>query len=365
MIEVRMVGSVGVIRLNRPKALNALNLEMVRALAELLRRWENDPAVVGVVLRGSARPGEESANFSAGGDIRFMHGAALTSDLRLDDFFTEEYALDHMVHRYRKPIVAWMEGIVMGGGMGLAQGARLRVVTERTHLAMPETRIGLFPDVGGGYFLSRCPGRVGEYLAVCGKGFASADALAWGLADAHAPAQDLDPWLDSLAQKPPSTDAGFMRRAHAMLSQADQSGMRPAAVLADRSRIDQHFQHDTVADILSSLSTDDSEWARQTVQRMSSNSPMMMCVTLAQIRRARTMTLSQVFRMERDMVRHCFGLRKGRESETVEGIRALAIDKDNQPMWSPSRTSGVSAEMVQEFFTSPWPDHLHPLRDLG
>lgn len=365
MIEVRMVGSVGVIRLNRPKALNALNLEMVRALTEVLRRWEHDPAVVGIVLRGSARPGEDAANFCAGGDIRFMHAAALSGDLRLDDFFTEEYALDHLLHRYSKPIVAWMEGIVMGGGMGLAQGARLRVVTDRAHLAMPETRIGLFPDVAGGYFLSRCPGRVGEYLGVCGKGIAAAEALAWGLADAYAPAHDLDPWLESLAQKPPSTDAGFLRRARAMLNLVDQSGMKPSVLLTERERIDRHFAHNTVAEILSSLATDDSEWARQTIHHMSGNSPVMMCVTLEQIRRARAMSLPQVFRMERDMVRHCFGLRRGRESETVEGIRALAVDKDQQPMWNPANTSEVSAEMVQAFFESPWPQWLHPLRDLS
>jgi enoyl-CoA hydratase len=218
--------------------------------------------------------------------------------------------------------------------------------------------------VAGRYFLSRCPGRVGEYLGVCGKGIASAEALAWGLADAFAPAQALDTWLASLAAKPPSTDAGFMRRAQAMLNQADQSGMRPSTLLADRDRIDHHFAGDTVAQILSSLATDDSEWARQTIHHMAGNSPMMMCVTLEQIRRARTMSLAQVFRMERGIVRHCFGLRKGRESETVEGIRALAVDKDHQPMWSPTNTSEVSAAMVQAFFDSPWPAHLHPLRDL-
>lgn len=364
-IDAKVIGSVGVVTLNRPKALNALNLAMVRALTEVLLRWQDDPAVVGIVLRGSARPGEDAANFCAGGDIRFMHTAALSGDLQLDDFFTEEYALDHLLHRYTKPIMAWMEGIVMGGGMGLAQGARLRVVSERTHLAMPETRIGLFPDVAGGYFLSRCPGRVGEYLGVCGKGIASAEALAWGLADAYAPAHDIDRWLEALANDPPRTDADFLRQAHAMLRGADQSGMRAAtSVLAERERIDRHFAHNTVAEILSSLSTDDSEWARHTVHHMSGNSPLMMCVTLEQIRRARAMSLAEVFRMERGMVRQCFSLRKGRDSETAEGVRALAVDKDNQPMWKPASAAEVSAEMVQAFFDSPWPERMHPLRDL-
>jgi enoyl-CoA hydratase/carnithine racemase len=163
--EVR--GQVGFITLNRPRALNALSLGMVRDLMGILLAWKDDARVLAVAIRGSNKEGPFGA-FCAGGDIRFLHQAGSQGNPLLEDFFTEEYALNHLIHNYGKPYIAFMDGIVMGGGMGISQGAALRVVTERTKMAMPETAIGLFPDVGGGYFLSRCPGRVGEWLALTG-----------------------------------------------------------------------------------------------------------------------------------------------------------------------------------------------------
>ena len=153
-------GQVGCITLNRPKALNALSLGMVRDLMTVLLNWQSDPRVLAVAIRGSNKEGAFGA-FCAGGDIRFLHQAGSTGNPEIEDFFTEEYALNHLIHNYNKPYIAFMDGIVMGGGMGISQGAALRIVTERTKMAMPETAIGLFPDVGGGYFLSRCPGHVG------------------------------------------------------------------------------------------------------------------------------------------------------------------------------------------------------------
>ena len=153
-------GQVGLITLNRPKALNALSLGMIRTLTRCLLAWRDDPQVKAVAIRGSHKQGV-FGGFCAGGDIRFFHKAALAGDATLEDFFTEEYALNHLIHNYPKPYIAFMDGIVMGGGMGISQGASLRIVTQTTKMAMPETHIGLFPDVGGGYFLSRCPGRVG------------------------------------------------------------------------------------------------------------------------------------------------------------------------------------------------------------
>ncbi|MGP1684802.1 MAG: 3-hydroxyisobutyryl-CoA hydrolase, partial [Giesbergeria sp.] len=164
--EVR--GQVGCITLNRPRALNALSLGMVRGLMATLLDWQNDANVLAVAVRGSNKEGPFGA-FCAGGDIRFLHQAGSTGDPRIEDFFTEEYALNHLIHCYSKPYIAFMDGIVMGGGMGISQGAALRVATERTKMAMPETAIGLFPDVGGGYFLSRCPGHTGEWLALTGE----------------------------------------------------------------------------------------------------------------------------------------------------------------------------------------------------
>jgi len=369
LVLTEVIGGLGVITLNRPKALNALSLEMVRELATVLSGWASDAAVLGVLLRGSGRPPEGdkpqgAVHFCAGGDIRFMYEAAITCDLSIDDFFTEEYALDYLIHTYPKPLVAWLEGITMGGGMGLAQGAALRVVTESVRMAMPETRIGLFPDVAGGYFLSRCAGSIGEYLGVVGPHLHVTDALTLGLADVHAQAGSLPALLDGFRQQALRSSDEVLERvrqhvqAHGLISLPD------ATVTVHLDQINRHFSLHSMVDIEASLKGDGSEWAQQTLQHMAGHSPLMMSVTLEQVRRARSMSLAQVFRMERDMVRQCFALRKGRDSETAEGVRALVIDKDHQPKWRPARLQDVDLAEVEAFFASPWPVSRHPLRDL-
>src|SRR5688572_20679916 len=197
---------VGLITLNRPKALNALTLDMIRDLTATLLAWRDDPSIEAVAIRGQGKEGSFGA-FCAGGDIRFFHQAALAGDPRLEDFFSEEYALNHLIHQYPKPYLAFLDGIVMGGGMGISQGAQLRVVTERTKMAMPETNIGLFPDVGGGYFLSRCPGRLGEYLALTGHMITGSDALTAGLADVFVASSDLSAWWERLAVQGASAES--------------------------------------------------------------------------------------------------------------------------------------------------------------
>ena len=182
--EVR--GQVGFITLNRPRALNALSLGMVRELMGILLAWQRDARVLAVAIRGSNKEGPFGA-FCAGGDIRFLHAAGTQGNPQLEDFFTEEYALNHLIHNYPKPYIAFMDGIVMGGGMGISQGAALRVVTERTKMAMPETAIGLFPDVGGGYFLCRLRGALGVFLALTGHRLRAADALWAGIVQAYVP----------------------------------------------------------------------------------------------------------------------------------------------------------------------------------
>ncbi|WP_374320803.1 enoyl-CoA hydratase/isomerase family protein [Aquabacterium sp.] len=367
-ILTEVAGGLGVITLNRAKALNALSLEMVRELTVVLRGWATDPAVQAVLLCGSARPaveGKQSAtHFCAGGDIRYLHDASLAGDFGVDDFFTEEYALDHFIHTYPKPTIAWMEGITMGGGMGLAQGCKLRVATETLRMAMPETRIGLFPDVAGGYFLSRCAGSVGEYLGIVGPHLHVTDALTLGLADAHAKGGSLQGLLDQLRQVPSHGADELMGRVHAYVDQQGLTTLPDATITAHLEQINRHFGQETVQDMAASLAEDASDWARQTLAQMAGHSPLMMCVTLEQIRRARSMPLADEFRMERSMVRHCFQLRKGAASETVEGVRALVVDKDNQPRWNPPSLAEVEPAMVEAFFEPAWPAHAHPLRDL-
>lgn len=368
-VLTEVVGGLGVITLNRPQALNALTLEMVRELSVVLRGWAQDAAVHAVLLRGSARPAVDgkhpATHFCAGGDIRFMHDAALAGDLGLDDFFTEEYALDHLIHVYPKPTVAWIEGVCMGGGMGLAQGCQWRVVTESTRMAMPETRIGLFPDVAGGYFLSRCSGAVGEYLGVVGPHLHLTDALTLGLADEHAHGVSLSTLLSALRTQPAADANELMARLGSHVQAHGLQQLPEATVTQHLEQINRHFSLPTLAEIEASLRTNASEWAQATLRQMAGHSPLMMAVTLEQIRRARSMPLAEVFRMERTMVRHCFQWRKGAASETVEGVRALVVDKDHAPRWQPARVAEVTPAMVEAFFEPVWPLHAHPLRDLA
>ncbi len=364
---------VGFITLNRPKALNALSLEMVRELTHALLMWHDDPQVKAVVIRGSNKEGA-FGSFCAGGDIRYFHRAALAGDPSLEDFFTEEYNLNHLTHKFPKPYIAFMDGIVMGGGMGLSQGAALRVVTERTNMAMPETHIGLFPDVGGGYFLSRCKGAMGEYLALTGQQLRGGESLHVGLADVMAQVDTLQALWDTLSTRAWRDGAEVLQwlrdATHSSTTEALQT--KPTWMNAS---IDEVFALPTVNDMENALvqrSADaqhvDQAWADKTLKALHHQSPLMLHVSLEQVRRGRQMDLASELRMERDMVRHCFYTqhlnRSGLSSETVEGIRALAVDKDHQPKWSPASIAEVTTEMVKPFFNSPWPAAQHPLRHL-
>jgi enoyl-CoA hydratase/carnithine racemase len=358
-------GNAGLITLNRPKALNALSLGMVSELLATLLTWRDDPAVQLVAIRGSnkiGRPGTPEAlfgGFCAGGDIRYFHQAVMAGDASLGDFFTEEYRLNHLIHTYPKPYVAFMDGIVMGGGMGLSQGATLRIVTEHTKMAMPETNIGLFPDVGGGYFLSRCQGHAGEYLALTGEVITPDDALGFGLADIKLKAADLPGLWEALAMQN-MTGIAAIEAFIATNFIAARAGNDWA-----EANFDTYFQLPTVREIVQALESSRSPWARRTAETLRKRSPLMLHVSLEQIRRARSMSLADELRMERDMVHQCFHRVGGLPSDTVEGIRALAIDKDFKPQWMPARIEEVTDEMVAPFFASPWTTKTHPLRELG
>jgi enoyl-CoA hydratase/carnithine racemase len=252
-----------------------------------------------------------------------------------------------------------MDGIVMGGGMGISQGASLRLVTERSKVAMPETGIGLFPDVGGGYFLSRCPGSLGEYLALTGRVINGVEALASGLADAQMESGRLTGLWESLGKTPYESGDAVERWCQ---TYAQKNTERSELPMAEINRI---FALESVQSIVAALDATDSDWARETADVLRKRSPLMLHVVLEQIRRARALSLTENLRMERDMVRHCFHLRPGASSETVEGIRALAVDKDHSPRWNPSRIDDVTPSMVAAFFVSPWPADEHPLLDLG
>ena len=359
-------GNAGLITLNRPKALNALSLGMVRDLTTALVAWRDDPSVTVVAIRGSnklGQPGTPEAlfgGFCAGGDIRFLHQAALANHPDLDAFFTEEYRLNHLIHTYPKPYIAFMDGVVMGGGMGISQGARVRIVTEHTKMAMPETNIGLFPDVGGGYFLSRCPGSVGEYLALTGDVIGAEDALAYGLADTLCQAASLPALWNQLGSQPLADEDAVGKWIATNLVAAS------AHKISSIDQIDTHFSLLRVKHIVDSLEKDkNSVWAAKTAATLRKRSPLMLHVTLDLIRKARSLSLADDLRMERDLIANCFHLRPGIESETVEGIRALAVDKDYAPKWNPPRIEDVKPGMADAYFASPWVADAHPLRDLA
>lgn len=322
-LVAQVAGGIGILTLNRPTALNALTLGMLEGLTAQLDTWEKDPAITSVELRGA---GEKA--FCAGGDVRALYERFKAADPKLLDFFVIEYALDHRIHTYPKPVAAVMDGIVMGGGMGLAQGARRRIVTDKTRMAMPETAIGLFPDVGGSWFLPRCPGKVGLYLGLTGATIKAADALHANLADEY---------------RGESLPAGELE------------ALRPA--------IDDHFAKPSVTAILESLLAEDrgayKDWALRTLEALSKRSPTMLEVTFRQLSRGAGMGLADAFRMELGLIAACF-----RHGDFAEGIRALLIDKDNNPRWNPPALDQVNPAIVAAFFQPPWSPDRHPLAHL-
>lgn len=357
-IKTRIRNNIGFIALDRPKALNSLSLDMIRSLTATLLAWREDKNLHAVVIRSTT----EKA-FCAGGDIRFFYEAAGATpsggSALLEDFFTEEYALNHLIQHFPKPYVALMDGIVMGGGMGISQGsASMRIVTERTRMAMPEVNIGLFPDVGGSYFLSRSPGHIGAYLAVTGEIVNGADALYAGLADVYIPSSRLLQLID-LLETEKHTGIPDAVRSFAASCCRDIEPI-PGALEERRAVIDRHFSHNSVSEIVESLAKDESEFSEMTLAAMRKRSPLMMCVAREQIRRGVHMGIADCLRMERSMVRRTFEHR-----EVLEGIRAAVIDKDNSPTWCPPTLALVSSDMVARFFEPAWPDYAHPLRHLS
>lgn len=362
-VATYVANRIGFIELERPKALNALSTGMIRAMHAALDQWREDPDVLAVVVRS-----QHPRAFCAGGDIRFLYESAQRGehDVR-DTFFIEEYRLNHAIFTYPKPYIALMNGVVMGGGMGISQGAHrtggLRVVTSSSKLAMPETRIGLFPDVGASWFLSRTPGALGRYLAVTGEMIGAADALYAGLADAYIDDSALPALVDTLRselfERGSDVVACIEREtgAHQVVPNPENSSLASARALIDR-----HFALPDVVQILASLEResdgDAAEWAEQTIGVLRERSPLSMAVSLEVVTRAEG-SMADVLRCDLDLTRTCF-----EHGDVIEGIRARIIDKDNAPRWRFARIEEVSAADVGKMFESPWPANEHPLHDL-
>ncbi|HEX7743334.1 MAG TPA: enoyl-CoA hydratase/isomerase family protein, partial [Sphingobium sp.] len=346
---------VGRIRLNRPRAIHALTTDMCRAITDALLAWREDEGGVAVMLDHAPAPDGDpklSRGFCSGGDIAMIATSAKGDCAEAEEFFFVEYRMNHLLFVYEKPIVAFIDGIVMGGGVGISDPARYRVATERTTYAMPETGIGLFPDVGGGWFLPRLPGRTGAWLATTGARIKGADCAAIGIATHYMASDRLaavkariiaDPYgleqiLDEMSDTPPPSDW----EAH-------------------REEIDRLFASDRYEDILAALRADGSDWAQAQLAALATKSPQTIKVALRQMAEGAAFTdFADNMRNEYRIGYHVI-----RRPDFIEGVRAVIFDKDNAPRWNPARPEDVSDALLDSLFAPlPWGREWTPLPQL-
>ncbi len=334
---------LGTITLNRPKSLNALSYSMIQLMYQALKDWENDSEVLAVLVRGE---GEKA--FCTGGDIRNIYESFKSGRNEHTHFFRDEYILNEYIYTYPKPYIALMNGYVMGGGMGISQGASFRVLTEHSKISMPEVAIGFFPDVGGSYFLARCPGSVGDYLALSGVTLNGEDALYANLGDWILSSEQIPAFLEkleSLNSYSPTVD----QVENALIDLGARSSPINPSLEEKRPTIDSLFSLDSVAEIIRQLdrtSVDGPIWIGETVELMKKRSPMAMVGALETIRRGRQLSISDCFAMELAL-----GARWIEVGDFVEGIRALIIDKDSSPKWA-FTLSELTKQKVEELFPS-------------
>lgn len=320
---------LGHVTLNRPKAFNALTHDMCRRFDAQMRAWADNPEIATVVVTGA---GDRA--FCAGGDVRAIAEAGPAAPLTRD-FFWDEYRLNARLFRYAKPYVALADGITMGGGVGVSAPARFRVVTERTLFAMPETGIGLFPDVGGSYYLSRCPGQIGAYLALTGTRIKAADLIYAGLYTHYVPSAQIPALMVAIEMEAPA--AALKRLAAAPGGEATLPPLRAA--------IDRCFAGETIEAIRIALEAENNDWARATLKTLDRMSPTSLRVTLRQIREGAKLEFEACLRMEFRLVRRFM-----RGHDFYEGVRALLVDKDNTPKWRPAALAEVTSAMVDAYF---------------
>ncbi|GAA3507261.1 enoyl-CoA hydratase/isomerase family protein [Streptomyces showdoensis] len=329
-VLVHTEGRAGFLTLNRPRAINALTHAMVRTVDEALTAWEHDPAVETVVIRGAGERG-----LCAGGDIRAIHEDARAGGTATPAFWRDEYRLNARIARYPKPYVAFMDGIVMGGGVGVSAHGSLRVVTERSRIAMPETGIGFVPDVGGTHLLGRAPGELGTHLALTGAQAGAADAILAGLADRYVPSADLPALADALTGLP----AAEAVARHARPAPAGELAAR-------RSWIDACYAADTVEGIVERLSDSGVPEAKEAAGVLLGRSPTALKATLAALRRARRLdSLEAALNMEFRLSCAALG-----SPDLVEGIRAQVVDKDRDPHWIPATLAEVTEADTERWF---------------
>lgn len=333
-------GRVGRLRLNRPRAIHALTLPMCEAMLAALEAWRGDGGVEAILLDHAPAPDGDprlSRGFCAGGDIRLLSESGAGDGGAARAFFATEYRLNHRLFTYAKPIVSFMDGITMGGGVGIALPCRFRVATERTRFAMPETGIGLFPDVGGGWYLSRLPGRIGQYVALTGHRLDGAECTALHLATHYLPAERLEEAKRRIAADPQAIAAVL----------AGLSIEAPApALLQHREAIDRLFASDRLEDVIAALEADTSEFAAETLATLRTKSPQAMKVSLKLLLEGAATTT-----FEEEMAReYAVAARVVQRHDFLEGVRAVIVDKDNAPRWNPASPDDVSDHLIDQIF---------------
>jgi enoyl-CoA hydratase len=344
-VLIRRESCAGRITMNRPRALNALTYPMVGAIWDALQAWKDDPAVALVILDGAGERG-----LCAGGDVRSLYESRAQGADLARRFWADEYRLNALIGRYPKPFIALQDGIVMGGGIGLSGHARHRIVTERSQLAMPETAIGLIPDVGGTWLLAHAPGATGVYLGLTGRRMKAADAIYAGFSEAMVPAARLG-----------DLTAEFANGERPVTGTISKHTADPGAseLAARRAEIDAAFRFDTVEAIEQALAGMGTEWARTTLAEFAPLSPLSLKLTLAAIRNARTLpSLEAALEVEYRLTTRLFA-----HGEFLEGVRAALVDKDRSPKWNPPRLTDVTQATVERFFAPLPPDEALDLQN--
>lgn len=329
---------IGVVTLDRPAALNALNIEMIDAFYAQLQAWEHDESIHAIVVCAK----EGSRAFCAGGDVRWLYDTGLNQDPRQLDFFTHEYQLNQYINDYPKPYVALMDGITMGGGVGISLHGSHPVASENFSFAMPETGIGFFPDIGASYLLSRCPDNFGLYLGLTGNRLNARDALQLGLVKYVIRSSDFSQILTSLLEVDLSFDAR-LRVDHCLETFAKAN--LDASITEIYPEVKACFGESSVEGIFDKLEDSTSEWAQKTSRNLANKAPLSLKVTLQQILFAKDKNLVECLAMDLHLVKHFM-----QDSDFYEGVRALLVDKDKSPKWKPASFEGVSPSMLDRYF---------------
>jgi enoyl-CoA hydratase len=339
-ILIQRHGGPVVVTLNRPKALNALSPAMCRALAAELPLWAEDPGVRAVLIRGAG-----GRAFCAGGDVRAIWEAQKTGDAVAfgSAFFRDEYRLNRQIARFPKPWVALLDGITMGGGAGLSVHGPHRIATEKLLFAMPETGIGLFPDIGANAFFNRCPGRIGRYLGLTGARIGAADALYAGIATHFVPSERMADLAERLGRVDWATGEEGAQVDRVIAELAGEPGPAPLAAL--RPAIDRCFGHASVEATLASLATESGEWARATLDTLNKASPTSLEITNRQLALGRDLAIEDVLRLDYRIALRCL-----QRPDFFEGVRAVLVDKDGAPRWQPARLADVTRASIDFYF---------------